>query len=478
MRYDRISLTLLCAFVFLGCVPKIDQVTPIQESDIRVDLEKELSSFTHDDAQLKTDWWSGYGDSQLDTIIEHAIVNAPTLKSVEARYAQANSITASVEAGNTPHISATSALTRQRYSENYIFPAPLGGGTYSLYQTGLTLDYDFDFWNARGSQILAAKYNALAQKAYIEASKLALSSAICETYLSWWFDEKRVATLSASKNTALEELSILNKKYKIGLVDAIKINDQKGGISKISQEILAVKRSIEGKKESICILGGFLPSYANTLKVPQIQESFKVPLPKEIYLNLIAHRADVTVQKYIVLSKSQNIEHAKAQFYPNISLSGLIGLTSFNWGKLFEHSSYAPMSGVAASLPLFDAGMRKANLQSNVSDYNSSVYDYNNAIIKAANEVVGVLKKTDLINAQQQVHQEDINAKNANETIARKKLSIGLTDKIPYLSAKIETYHSELIAINLEDEKSSLQIALIKALGGGYNDPEDHHDAH
>ena len=346
-----------------------------------------------------------------------------------------------------------------------------------MYQIGATLNYDFDFWDARASRILGAKYNAMAQRAYIQEMKILLSSTICQIYLSWNFDEKKVQMLQELKNAMLEEEVILNKIFKQGLIDARLIYSKESELFTLAQEIDALKQAIEGKKTTICILGGFSPSYASTLKSPKIKENFKVPLPKEIYLNLIARRADVSVQKYIVLSKGQNIENAKAQFYPNISLSGIIGLVSLDFDKFFDNSSYAPAAGVAFSLPLFDGGAREANLKINVSDYNSSVYDYNNVVIKAANEVVGVLKKSKFLESRIESHERSLLAKDMNKKIALNRFSIGVTNKLPYLQASIEIHRSELTEIDLHTEKASLQIELIRALGGGYVDNNESTDA-
>jgi NodT family efflux transporter outer membrane factor (OMF) lipoprotein len=470
MQYKQTLLAFISVVLFTACVTKIDKQTQIEALDIKNELDNALVQSLRSEKKLNIDWWRAYGDKQLNGIIDQALEKSPTINSIKARYAQAHSIIASVQAGNVPNISAKAGVAQGRFSENYIFPPPLGGSDYSLYQTGVALNYEFDFWNARGSKILSAKYSAMAQNVYIDEMKLALSSAICELYLSWSFDEKRVQKLSDLVTILNEEQTLLNSKYKQGLADATMLNTKKSDIAIVMQKIYAVKQSIEGKKESICILGGFLPSYADKLVAPSIQENFKVPLPKEVYLNLIAHRADVTVQKYTVLSKGQKIENAKAQFYPNISLSGLIGFTSLDFEKFFDNSSFAPESGVAFSLPLFDGGARDANLKINTSDYNSSVYDYNNVVIKAANEVIGVLKKTKFIELQIHAHEESFDAKIFNEEIALKKYRAGLTNKLPYLVTKRETLQSELTKIDLGEEKSSLQINLIKALGGGYKE--------
>lgn len=473
MRYKRLVFTLFPALLLLGCVPKIDKAPVIKESDIQTDIDKELASYAHDNAQLKSDWWKGYGDAQLNQIIDTALSNAPSLKSIEARYAQANSIIQAVKSRNLPHLSADTSVIRERFSENHIFPPPLGGGSYNQYQSALALDYDFDFWNARSSHILSAKNQALAQRASIEASKIALNSAICETYLSWNYDQRKLEVLKSMEQTVREELRIVEKQYALGLIDAVAINEKKSSFSQVTQRMEELKRSIEGKKESICVLGGFLPSYASTMRVPRINDTFTPPLPKEILLNLLSHRPDVAVAKYTALSKSHTIERTKARFYPNISLSGLIGFTSFNWSKLFDHSSFTPSAGIALSLPLLDWGERNADLQNSVSDYNATVYEYNQAVVKAANEIVVLLKQSKLIQSQRQMHEEETAAKKNNATIALKRHHQGLSNRLPCLSAEKTVLESEIETLTLNETSSLIQIDLIKALGGGYKENAD-----
>lgn len=473
MNYRSFWITLVPAFFMLGCVPAIQKATPIQEETLSRDMEKNLALFEHHDTHLVREWWRGYGDEQLNVILDQALSTAPSLKSLEARYAQANAIIESVQSRNLPHISANASVIRERFSENHIFPQPLGGSTNNQYQPALTLDYDFDFWNARSSRILAAKNGALAQRASIEATKIALSSAMCETYLSWNVDEKKLSVLTDMEQTNREELKIVEKQYRLGLIDAVAINDKKSSRLQIAQRAEVLKRSIEGKKEALCVLGGFLPSYAQTLRTPQINEAFAAPLPKEVMLNLVAHRPDVAVAQYTALSKSHTIEETKAEFYPNISLSGLIGFTSFSWTKLLARSSFTPSAGIALSLPLLDWGERKAHLQNSVSDYNSSVYDYNQAVIKAANEVVVLLKQSKLLESQRQLHEDEMDAKKANREIARKQLLQGFSTKLPYLSAEKIVFEGEIETLSLQETKWLLQINLIKALGGGYTDKED-----
>ncbi|MGD9970201.1 MAG: efflux transporter outer membrane subunit [Sulfuricurvum sp.] len=464
--FNFLSLSLVLV-LSSGCVPKVEKASPVPES--RIDGELDALSAEFSDGTLEREWWKRYHDAQLDSILGEALASAPAIQTVRARYAQAGALIESVEAYNLPHVSANTSLVKERFSANHIFPKTfLGGSTNTEYQAGISLDYDFDFWDKRKSRILSAKEQAMAQMASIEASKVALSTAIVQTYLSWNYDERQRDVLRSIEQTASEELSITDKRRRLGLSDATATYRAKAVLASIGERIAAVDKKIEGEKESICVLGGFLPSYAQTLKKPDIAEASPLPLPKEVMLHLLSHRPDVAVAKHTALSKSHTIEEAKARFYPDISLSGLIGFISFDWAKFLDHSSYQPSGGIAASLPLLDWGEREAVLNGSVGDYNASVYEYNQAVISAANEVVVVLKQSHIVQSQVQIHARQMEAKRSETAIAQHKYKLALVNKLPYLAARRNEYETLGEAIDLERDQSLLQVSLIRSLGGGY----------
>jgi len=463
---------LFAALVFLGgCVPKTDTATPLSLAEVNADLERELADF--DKQTLDEEWWKGFGDPQLNAIMAEAQEHAPSLKSIQARYAQAESIIRSAQSRNLPSVSADAGILRERFSENHIFPAPLGGSANTLYHPSLGMRYDFDFWNARESRINAAKNGAYARRAYLSAARLTLSSAICETYLSWHYDEEKLRVLGALEQSALEEHSIVRRRYALGLCSKTEVRESEQKHARIQQRIAAQRVLIEGRKKSLCVLAGFLPSRASQLREPRVSETFRAPIPKEIVLNLLSRRPDIAVAKYTLLSKGYGIEHAKAQFYPNIVLSGNLGFTSFGRSSLLEYASATPGIGIAVSLPLFDGGEREANLQHAASDYNASVYEYNEAVTRAANEVVGLLKQSVWLEEQLRFHREELASRGMNLISAQKKHRLGLSDKLPALARRSEVLEGELGGLELENVKVSLQIALVRSLGGGYREDKE-----
>lgn len=458
---------LLLTSLFWGCVPKVNKVDTVKKENIDKEMEKDLEHFYSNDIVLKNDWWKNFGDKQLDELIKKALSDAPDLKALEARYAQANSLIKVHESKNLPNVSIDSSLSRLRFSENYIFPAPLGGGTFYLYNPGLSLDYDFDFWNKRSSLIKGVQNIALSQKAILKVKELSITTAISTLYMSWNYNIEKLEKLETMQKLLDEKITVSNKLYENGLSNEIALNTQKTALEQTRQLIYKVETDIDNIKKSIAVIGGFLPSDIEALNQPNIN-GLEISLPRDLHLDVLSHRPDIAVEKYILLSKEQFIEHSKSMFYPNISLKGLFNLTSFKWSKLFDSSSVAPFAGVALSLPLFDAGAREANLKKSVDDYNAQVYNYNATIIKAVNEIVTTLKELEISKNELESNAKEIILKESTKDIEKKKFTLGLENKLSYLNAHISLLQTELSKITLKNKELNLQIQLIKSLGGGY----------
>jgi NodT family efflux transporter outer membrane factor (OMF) lipoprotein len=470
MQIKSLVGIIFCSLILVACVPKINKVQ--KDDEIKISEELKVIDTSEVQNELNLKWWESFQDLQLNSIISKALEESDSLKSIKQRYEKANAIIKSVEAENLPNISFESDVTRERYSANHIFPAPLGGGAFTTYHAATTLDYKFDFWNERKSRIKSVKNRAYAQLAFIEQSKLDLSLGITQLYLSWNFNERKIELLEKIAKVLDDELKLLKEKYNAGLIDEVILNNKKAEIFQIKYNIYSIEEIIKGQKASICILGGFLPSFAQNLVKPNINSSINLSIPKNLNLNLLSNRADITIQKYVVLSNDDNINIAATKFYPNINLSALLGFTSFLSNDFLTKASSVPSAGFAVDLPIFDWGKREANLDDKVIEYNSSVYEYNDIVNKAVNEVVSVLKKIEYKNLQLDMHHKELKTKESNEKIANKRFEIGLSDKINYLDSKIDTLMNNIKGFELIQSHTILELELIKALGGGFKEED------
>ena len=118
-------------------------------------------------------------------------------------------------------------------------------------------------------------------------------------------------------------------------------------------------------------------------------------VPENLPLNLIGRRPDLIAQKARLEAAAKEINAAKTHFYPSFNLRAFAGLESVFWSKLFSADSYFGALQPALNLPIFNAGMIKANLMGKVAEFNEAVASYDALILKAAQEIADILSTID-----------------------------------------------------------------------------------
>src|SRR5207237_1357486 len=102
------------------------------------------------------DWWKRYGDPQLDALVGEALAGSPNMRLAQARLDQARAQAQVAGASLKPQLNAEASVNRQRFSENYIFPPPIGGSSYTTTQLDVNARYDIDFWGRNRAAYEAA----------------------------------------------------------------------------------------------------------------------------------------------------------------------------------------------------------------------------------------------------------------------------------------------------------------------------------
>jgi multidrug efflux system outer membrane protein len=191
-------------------------------------------------------------------------------------------------------------------------------------------------------------------------------------------------------------------------------------------------------------------------------------LPAKLGLALLARRPDLQAARYRVESMLGEVEAARTAFYPDINLSAAFGLDAVSLGTLLRPNSRTLLVGGALSLPLFDSGRLGAQLNSLRAQRDEVIADYNRSVLGALGEVAqeGITLQGSERQLQAQAASADASA--ALLRNARQRLQQGLADKADVLQA-------ELLALRQLDNRLMLlaqqrqgEIALVKALGGGY----------
>jgi NodT family efflux transporter outer membrane factor (OMF) lipoprotein len=203
-------LALLFALSIAGCASErgiTHRSTPVDAAALQV--EKSLGAQSASGEWPALDWWKRFGDPQLDALIDEALAGSPTLRLARARLDQARAQAQIARAPLGPQANAEASVNRQRFSENYIFPPPIGGSSYTTTQLDLNASYDVDFWGRNRAAYEAAVGRARAAQAESFAARLVLSSSVASVYvqLARGYDQLDIARHTLEDRERVQSLT-------------------------------------------------------------------------------------------------------------------------------------------------------------------------------------------------------------------------------------------------------------------------------
>ena len=413
-------------------------------------------------------WWKSYGDATLNQLMATAMQQSPDLALAQSRVlgAEQSARMAAAQAGLS--LNGQVQVARQRMSDNGLIPSKfLGFNWYNQADLGVQLEYDFDWWGKQRATIEAALDQTRASEAQRSAAALAIQYAVADTYFGWQADQARLQLANAAVSTQekLARIAQLRVNQGVDLPDLAQT--AKGQLAAARQMQVALKGSAEIRRVALASLLGIAPDELPTLHMQPLPE-VDSGLPANAGLDLLARRPDIAASRWQVEAALRQTDVARAQFYPDLSISALAGLSSIDLGKLATAGSRVFGLTPALHLPIFNAGRLQANYGISRAQLDSAVAQYNSTVATAAREVATQVTSAQQVAARRQQQQVQITADEQVLTNAQARQRQGVRDARESLGAEAQLLQQRDAATQLHAQAVSTDLNLIKALGGGY----------
>jgi outer membrane protein, multidrug efflux system len=464
----RVAAAMLVALT-MGCAGLPPKHKPVQLTD-SVPLEG-LEAATDGDWPAQ-DWWKRYQDPTLDELIALGGANSPSLATAHARYDSARQSVRLAAAESGAHLDASTDADRQRLSENGVFPPRLLGFTwYNQFDLGLQASYTFDWWGKQRNAVEAAMDQAHAAQADRSAAALMLASSIADTYFGWQSDQNRLV-LAREKEAAVEaEGKVAAARVRADLDSADELSNSDLALAAAREQIAALEGSAKLRVVALAALAGRSIGELPPL-VAKPLPSFRGVLPDNVKIDLMARRADITASRWRVESAQKSLASARAEFFPDVTVNALLGLSSLDVGKLLEYGSRVPQASAAIHLPIFDAGRLKARYGGAQAAIDSAVSSYQDTVIGAAREVAAQATTLAQIDAQRTQRAQEVAAALRLKNTAAARVRQGINDSRSELMATASWIEQRDALMQLDGAALSADVGLQRALGGGYESPQ------
>jgi multidrug efflux system outer membrane protein len=418
------------------------------------------------------EWWKRYQDPTLDRLIDLAVSSSPTLATAHARYDSARQSVRIAGAASGARVEASASMDRQRLSDNGLFPPQLLGFTwYNQADLGLQASYTFDWWGKQRDAVEAAVDQAHAAQAERSAAALMLASSIADTYFGWQADQGRIALARERAGVVERAGRIAAARVKADLDAGDNIDRSDLDLAGARERIAALEGSAKLRVVALAALVGRSIAELPVLE-PRPLPALSGNLPDNVKIDLIARRADITASLWRVQAAERESDSARAEFFPDLTINALLALSSIDVGKLIEYGSRVPQASAAIHLPIFDSGRLKARYGASQAAIDSAVASYRDTLVGAARDVAAQASTRAQIAAQRQQRTIEVDAAHRLQGSAAARVSQGIVDLRAELTAT-QSWIDQLDALlQLDSAALSADIALQRALGGGYESPE------
>ena len=414
------------------------------------------------------DWWTHYGDAELDALETKALEGTPSLDEASARFAVAENAIDIARAESGVSIEGNAQYQRQRLSETGLIPpAFLGFTSYSQADLGVSFRYDFDFWGKHRAAIEAAVDAARAAEAERASATLMLTTAIADAYFAWQADQARLALMDRLVATLERNLHIadLRVSHDIDPPDVLYQARTRLAGAREQREVFAGSSKI--RLAAIAALLGVAPSELPALS-PKPLPAIDGGIPDAAGIDLLARRPDIAASRWRIEAALRRADQARAAFYPDISISALAGLSSIDMDKLFTAGSRVFNVAPALHLPIFESGRLEARFGASKAELDLAAAQYDSAVVAAAHDVALQALTARQLEARRRERATQVAASDSLKETAAARSRRGIGDDRAVIAAEAEAIQQRDAAIALHAQAISTDIALIKALGGGY----------
>jgi NodT family efflux transporter outer membrane factor (OMF) lipoprotein len=416
-------------------------------------------------------WWQQQSDTLLVQLIESAQAVSPTVASAGSRIAQSRSERVAAGAALAPSLDAAASVSRSNQQ------SALPTGTTS--QAALQASWEIDLFGGK--------------RAARDAAQARLDSA----HAGWHDARVSVAAEVANQYYGLracEQLLAVAKQDAASRADTARLTElsAKAGFQSPASMALARASAADGNsryiaQRAVCDVDVKALVALTAMPEPELRQKLAAGAPSaaaavaaapsiaiaELPARTLSQRPDVFTAEREVTAASADVGSAQAQRYPHLTLSGAVGVANFRTGGENTKTDTWNIGPVSLSLPIFDAGRRRANVDAASARYDSAVSAYRATVRQAVSEVEQALVNLDATGERATDAQTALEGYRVNFTAVEDRYKNGLASLFELEDARRTRLSAEQTVINLQRERSAAWVALYRAAGGGWTAPTD-----
>lgn len=403
-------------------------------------------------------------DPALREMVETAIAHNRDLRKAILNVEAARAQYGVQRADRLPTVEAQAAGTRQQTPANL---SQTGAATTtSVYQAGVGMtSFELDlFGRVRNlSESALQEYLATAQNA--QAVRISLAAEVMQTYILRRSAHARWAITDRTLQAREASLELIAHRHSAGAASALELEDARGLVEQARADLEQVQREQQQADNALRLLLGssqldLQPPAAGTPTFALSELGAGAPS------DLLHTRPDVMAAEALLKARNADIGAARAAFFPRVSLTAFLGFSSPELSELFQGSQRSWSFAPQLSVPIFDAGRNRANLELATVRKDIAVAHYEGTIQTAFKEVADALAANDTLRREVRHRKALFESSQRTLTLSQARYQGGLDSNLRYLDAQRSVLANEIALVHIAAQQETAIVALFKALGG------------
>jgi multidrug efflux system outer membrane protein len=414
-------------------------------------------------------WWEVFQDPILKSLIHDALLNNYDVRVAAARVQEARANFVVTRSDLYPSLDYSAGASRSKVGPG-VLGAPGGpvANANNSYSATLTMSWELDIWGRIRRSSEAARAALFATEEARRGVWLTLVSDLAQAYFELLALDVRLQIARNSADAYQRTYDLFLDRFNLGVASRLETSRAQGALGEAQANIPQLESDIVAKENQISILLGAAPGPIRRGQ-PMYEQPVAPAVPAGLPSALLERRPDLRQAEQLLVSANARIGVAKAEFFPKLSLTALLGTASSEVSALTGGSATIWAVAGAFSGPLFNAGRTLGNYRASLAQWEQVKLQYEQVVLTALQEVSDALTALGKLNEAESGQDTAVKALEEAVEHATNRYRQGLANYFEVLEAQQQLYPAQNTLAQIRRDRLLAYVRLYRALGGGWS---------
>jgi outer membrane protein, multidrug efflux system len=449
------------AAALAGCSATVTPL-PIASTALTADFVATKSTA----AEPVAEFWKGFGDADLDTLVAEALAANQDLRVAVANLAAARALVDASSAARLPSVGAQAGASRARATSGV-------ARTGNFITSGVQAAWEIDLFGRIGAEVAAAEAGVRGNEAALRAAQVSVAADVARSYFELRAAQELLRVADASLETQRAALKLVQARRDAGRGTALDTERANTLVLTTQASVPALQAQVQRAGFRLAVLTGKAPSaLGNRLDATKPLPALAPTALERIGspANLLRRRPDIAAAEAQLQAAAARIGIARAQLFPSVRLAGALGLNGSRVSALGDSNAVFWNLGASLVWTLFDGGGLRARLASATAGGDAALASYDKAVLAALEDTEGAL--VGYTRAQEQSAVLFAAAQSAAKAaeLARARFGAGASDFLAVLDAERELLAARERLVRAQAGAADGLVGVYRALAGGWGE--------